>query len=206
VIQLVVLRDSRNAASAQQVEGSVGLPGAVKPVSALTFATTEGNRRVYLLNLPMSEVEGWGDGGALTLRAGSGLDESLRVSGLRPLLKVMRECVADLGRHWNYAGKDGPPKVRQEPKGSLVSIFSANDYPAEAIRKELQGTVSVVVLIDEAGKVADCTLLETSGVAALDAQTCAIIGRRARYKPAIGLDGKPARSVDVGRIRWVMPD
>jgi protein TonB len=58
-----------------------------------------------------------------------------------------------------------------------------------------------VVLVDEAGKVADCTLLETSGVAALDAQTCAIIQRRARYKPAIGLDGKAARAVDTARIR-----
>jgi len=64
------------------------------------------------------------------------------------------------------------------------------------------GSVAFVLLIDEEGKVADCTVTETSGVASLDAQSCAIVKERAKFKPATGLDGKPSKSSYFQRISW----
>ncbi len=59
-----------------------------------------------------------------------------------------------------------------------------------------------MILVDEQGKVADCTVIQTSGVAALDAQSCSVIKLGAKYKPAIGLDGKPAKSAAFQTISW----
>ena len=66
------------------------------------------------------------------------------------------------------------------------------------------GAVSLALLIDEQGKVADCTVTQTSGVAALDAQSCAIIKERGKFSPAIGHDGKPAKSSWLQRINWAL--
>jgi protein TonB len=64
------------------------------------------------------------------------------------------------------------------------------------------GTAVMVLLIDESGKVADCTLTETSGAAALDAQGCAVIRERGKFTPAIGTDGRPAKSAIQVRVHW----
>jgi protein TonB len=60
-----------------------------------------------------------------------------------------------------------------------------------------------MTLIDTDGKVASCMVIGSSGVASLDAQSCAIVTSRARFRPALGLDGKPARSGKIQRIRWL---
>ena len=39
----------------------------------------------------------------------------------------------------------------------------------------------------------------------LDAATCSILRRRARYSPAIGASGQPITDSDSGSIRWVLP-
>jgi protein TonB len=81
-------------------------------------------------------------------------------------------------------------------------VFSDDDYPWAAMKKNQSGAITVAVLVDEKGKVSDCTVIETSGVASLDAQSCAIITSRARLRPAVGLDGKPAKGAFVQKIRW----
>jgi TonB family protein len=136
--------------------------------------------------------------------SGSKLDDSFELVQMAPLMKAMDECVADLRRHWNIE-PTLRSKLRTPATTKLVPLFSTNDYPGISVRKGESGTVGVVLLIDEGGKVADCMVTETSGHAALDTQTCAVVMRRAKYTPAIGEDGKPAKGADTARIRWVMP-
>ena len=83
-----------------------------------------------------------------------------------------------------------------------MGLFSSDDYPGIAVFNDQMGAVSLVLLIDEQGKVADCTVTQTSGVAALDAQSCAVIKERGKFSPAIGQDGKPAKSSWLQRINW----
>ncbi|HEX2803352.1 MAG TPA: energy transducer TonB, partial [Sphingomicrobium sp.] len=64
------------------------------------------------------------------------------------------------------------------------------------------GGVGLVLLVDETGKVADCSVIRTSGVAALDAQACTILKLRGKLEPAIGADGKPAKGSLVGSVNW----
>lgn len=217
VVQLAVAKAGAVGSKlAEQTEAKLSWGGATpKPVSVLTFNATSANRRLYLINLPTAEVIAGAQKDRLTIE-GSGLRHSFALRALPDMMKVMDECVADLRRHWNYVPE--PTSALQQPRAerkhpllpvrahfSLPRLFSSSDYPPDALRNDQGGTVAVVLLIDTDGKVADCTLTQTSGAAALDAQTCAIIRQRARYKPAKGLDGKPARDVDSARIRWIIP-
>lgn len=43
-------------------------------------------------------------------------------------------------------------------------------------------------------------MIETSGVAALDAESCGLIKARAQFVPAVGQDGKAAKDATTGQI------
>ena len=64
------------------------------------------------------------------------------------------------------------------------------------------GVVAFALLVNEQGRVADCTVIKTSGAAALDAQSCIVLRQRATFHPALDPAGKPAKDALVGRIRW----
>ncbi len=121
-------------------------------------------------------------------------------------MKAMDTCLADLQQVWNVDG-EAQARLKQGPRSTkpLTSYFSSNDYPRVALRSDQWGLVAFALLIDEAGKIADCTVIETSGVGTLDAQSCAIIKERAAFHPAVGADGKPAKAAVIQRIRWKLP-
>jgi protein TonB len=79
------------------------------------------------------------------------------------------------------------------------TVFTANDYPSEALNRGQEGDAQFLLLIDENGKVAGCHVLIASGVPALDAMGCSVIRKRARFKPAVDSAGKPTRSTVVTR-------
>lgn len=64
------------------------------------------------------------------------------------------------------------------------SIFSMDDYPAEALRKGEQGQVVADLLINASGGVETCSIVSSSGFSDLDQATCALLQRRARFTPA----------------------
>ena len=112
-----------------------------------------------------------------------------------------------LRRVWNVGSVDGEQSpLPQRARANLARLFSSDDYPAISVRGEASGAVKFALLINEAGKVADCTVIETSGVAALDAQTCVIVRARAKFEPAVGADGKPAKDANISRVRWELPN
>lgn len=132
-----------------------------------------------------------------------GFEEAFALDQVGPLLEVMNNCVADLRKIWNVNGSDEDERtVREDAKGNLRRLFSSGDYPRDALLGGDGGSVKVVLLVDEKGRVADCSVMETSRVAVLDAQSCAILKERARFKPAVGKDGKPAKDAFIQGIKW----
>ena len=89
---------------------------------------------------------------------------------------------------------------------NLVQIFSTDDYPMEAIRREEQGTVAYRLTISRRGRVTGCEVISSSGSAALDSQTCRILTKRARFEPARNTDGERVAGNYSGRIRWELPE
>ena len=218
VLQIGIVRKGKMSA-ANQVDGEI-LFDANPPVrtNLLEFGAKELGQRVLMVNLPSRELASLRAASIIRIRARSEnappintristgtsrTDEQFALTKMVALLKVMDQCTADLRKVWNIMGDDQlSPNLKAPPSSDLTGVFSSDDYPAMALNKDHQGRVGLALLIDEAGRLADCTVIETSGVASLDAQSCAIIKQRARFTPAVGLDGKPAKSGVTKRVSW----
>ena len=98
---------------------------------------------------------------------------------------------------------------RQGPnsaKGDLRTLFSADDYPFQAQTKGEEG-VQAELLVDASGKVSGCTILRSSGSAALDTATCSILSRRAHFYPAHDVNGNAVQDiVRTPPIVWRLED
>ena len=94
--------------------------------------------------------------------------------------------------------------VAVSPSGNLTGIVRYQDYPAEALKKGEQGTVTVLLTVDERGGVAGCAVEKSSGSASLDAQTCRVLSERAKFDPAKDATGRPVAGAFRQRITWRM--
>lgn len=89
-----------------------------------------------------------------------------------------------------------PPAVSRAkgatPKnqGSWAARIQEN-YPAAALRKEIEGRVGVRVTIGPDGRVSGCTVTSSSGSGDLDSAACEGMQRYARYNPALDDAGNP---------------
>lgn len=201
VIQIGLMRIGRGG-EAQQIEAEIAIDQR-PPVrtSMLSFTANKQKHRAYLINLPIQDFVPARTARVISIRARGIVDERFAISAIEPLMKVMDDCVADLRKVWNVTQGDAPANV-QPVRGNLQGVIRAEDYPSVAIHKGQSGTVTFALLIDEAGKVADCAIIGTSGSASLDAQSCYVVKERAKFAPATGLDGKPAKGSFVQRITW----
>jgi TonB family protein len=207
VMQIAVLRDARWT-PAEPAEARVVIDGASPLKTNLLMFTPKGaKQRVYLLNMPSTDFARVRQAKLLAFRS-SGLNEIFALSGMQPLLKVMDDCVADLRRVWNIADATGAeaPALARRASGNVARYFDDDDYPAAAVASLQGGTVKFAMLVGEDGRVADCTIIEPSGAAELDGQACAIVRERAKFEPARGKDGKPAKDAVLTSVRWVIPD
>ncbi|HYD37593.1 MAG TPA: energy transducer TonB, partial [Allosphingosinicella sp.] len=105
-----------------------------------------------------------------------------------------------------------PPSPRRgKQKGArahanLVALFSSDDYPASAVRAGEEGTVAFRLQVNPTGRVAACTVTQSSGSAALDSTTCRLLASRARFTPARDRKGRAVADSLTGRIIWKLPE
>lgn len=211
----------------KQFRGTWQIEDAVPaPLTWLDFtsqAATPPNH-IVMMNLPRVALAPLSTkAGVFTLATEKEVVQQLSIQGFGAVLPVLDQCVADLRIDWGvtpdvvvrYAQRIVAPSRKFEPLAppdggrfakSITStgIFSSEDYPSQPLDEGDDGDVRAVLLIDETGRVADCTLTKASGVAALDSQTCAVYRERARYKPARDKAGKARRDVDTATIHWVI--
>jgi TonB family protein len=91
------------------------------------------------------------------------------------------------------------------PLTSPASWIKESDYPAIAVRNDLEGTTGVTVIVGRDGKVQSCNVAISSGIPVLDATTCALIEERALFRPALDYDGKPTEGSYSTRVVWRSP-
>lgn len=95
-----------------------------------------------------------------------------------------------------------PPKVAQKATQRGGSI-SDEDYPSSSIRNEESGTAVATFTIGTDGRVTACNASGASPT--LDAETCKLIMRRFRYKPALDTSGQPIEETKSQRVTWRLP-
>lgn len=91
----------------------------------------------------------------------------------------------------------------QSAKGDLRTLFSEDDYPASAVAAEAQGVAQATITIGTDGRVIGCNIIKSTGNSALDAATCNIIRRRAKYVPARDSNGNATiDTLTTPPIKW----
>ncbi len=203
LIQLTVLRKTNHRNEiVEEVSGQVRADNK-RPlqVTMLSYISKDGfkSMRINLSADQFSTIRG-----ATVLHvSGTDIDETLKLTQVPQLMQALDACVADLQALYNIApGAAEKLKSRASLPHGLIGFFSSEDYPGIALFRREGGRVGLVLLVDEKGMVADCVVTETSGVASLDFQACAVIAHRARFIPAVGADGKPARDSYTQRVTW----
>ena len=78
----------------------------------------------------------------------------------------------------------------------------ADDYPLEAIRAGAEGRVRFTLEVDAEGRPLSCTVVESSGHAALDRTTCAVMLERARFAPARDSAGRAVPGTYSTHFAW----
>jgi periplasmic protein TonB len=97
-----------------------------------------------------------------------------------------------------------PPKPQMaSPAVQRGGSISDEDYPPAAVRNEEAGTSVATFTIGTDGRVSTCNASGASP--SLDAETCKLIIRRFRYKPAQDADGQPIAQTKTQRVTWRLP-
>ncbi len=89
--------------------------------------------------------------------------------------------------------------------GDPVRWLSDNDYPASELRAGHEGAARFRLEIGADGRVSGCTIIASTGFAGLDAATCSIVSRRARFAPARDGSGAAVSGSYSGGVRWLIP-
>lgn len=205
VVRLIIARPGKTA-SARHFPITTSITSAQAKTTGLRFASSKGETEIIWINFDRSAVQGLSTAAEIAIR-GKDIDERFALPGMAAVLKALDRCNEDLRVVWNVneaaAGRLTKNASSLKP---LAKYFSDSDYPAQAVREEVSGATRVMMMVDEIGKLRDCMVEQTSGIATLDAMTCGVLLERAKFSPALDAAGKPVRSVSTQTIRWVMPD
>jgi TonB family protein len=130
----------------------------------------------------------------------------IRLPGSARAFASLQACEATVLRDWGFdpvvmASLSRTPRPVVEP----ARWFSAADYPMEAVRARLAGSVLTRLIIGADGRVTECLVVEGSGLPLLDRVTCQLLVRRGRYEPALTAAGEPIRAMSSVRIHWRLP-
>ena len=103
-----------------------------------------------------------------------------------------------------------PSRGRGNPRGGPLPFAFAeriftNDYPAEALRNGLQGTVEYQVDVSEVGVARACRVTGSGGSAVLDQRTCQLVMARGIFIPASDGQGGRRAGTYQGRLTWRLP-
>ena len=187
---------------AQEFEGTVDF-GRGKIKTWLLFYGAKGAKvSDYQFRVPADEFEQARSATAISL-TGNGQQFSFSLTEMPALMDALRKCTADLQQYWNA----GEQHTGSPSKGDVRSLFTADDYPSEALMRTQGGTSQFRVLVDEKGNVAGCDVFRQSHIPVFDVMGCQVIKERAKFAPAVDAHGKTVRSVVITPpVTWMVDD
>ena len=96
--------------------------------------------------------------------------------------------------------------VAAAPRNDPTRWVTTDDYRSSWINREMTGTARFRLEIAANGTVQGCTITGSTGHAELDAATCSLVTRRAKFQPARGGDGQPVAGSYSSAVRWIVPE
>lgn len=98
------------------------------------------------------------------------------------------------------------PAIAAKPRNDPARWVETDDYRSNWIRQEMTGKARFRLEIAADGKVTDCTITGSSGHPELDAATCALVTKRARFQPARTGGGEAVAGSYSNAIDWRLPE
>jgi TonB family protein len=200
--ELLVSRHVPSREVAEELEGDVDFGQGPIKAWILRYRIAAKGLDIYQFRIKASEMAQGQSAASVALHAEHGDDFAFVLNSIPSLIKGLEGCTADLKQYWNMDGeKEG--RIVVSAKGDVRSVFTPDDYPVEAQRRDQQGFAQYLLLIDDKGNVAACHVVTPSGAPILDAMGCFVIQSRAKFTPARDRDGKPVRrTVITPRVSW----
>jgi protein TonB len=93
---------------------------------------------------------------------------------------------------------------RAVPAQRIAGALADSDYPGRSRPARVE-SVAVRFTVGAEGRASACRVTRSSGNPRLDAQTCALIEARFRYRPARNAAGEPVPSIVDTAFDWVPP-
>lgn len=187
---------------AEELKGSVDFGQGPIKAWLLHFGAKGKKLDVYAYRISASEMAHAGRAGGVNFVAKDTIARSFTLDQMAELLSGLEKCTEDLKRYWNMDAAQSNA-IATPAKGDMRVLFTSEDYPAEALRGNKEGTVQFLLLIDERGSVAGCHVERPSGIPILDAMGCQVMRERAKFTPARDAQGHPVRSaVTTPSVSW----
>lgn len=204
---LLIAANGIGPSEAKELEGSVDFGHGPIKAWMLHYGSDKPRKlNFYRFRISGAEMEQAKSATTATFHLDGQEDVSFSLAQVPQLLKTLAACTTDLQHYWNMIDPE-QKNIAAPAVGDVRHVFSASDYPDEALSRDQGGTVQFLLLVDEKGKVAQCSVLKPSGIPALDGMGCQVIRERAQFKPALDLHGKPTRSaVTTPSVVWLMED
>lgn len=98
---------------------------------------------------------------------------------------------------------DGAGDAEATPPRQIRGRIRDSDYPEDLADAGIGGRVTVVFLVQTDGRVSECDVDGSSGIARLDALTCRLIRERFRFRPSRDGRGRPVPAYVRETHEWV---
>lgn len=96
--------------------------------------------------------------------------------------------------------------IAASPKNNASRWITDSDYRSSWVRRDMTGVARFSVGVGTDGRVTNCEVTSSTGHRALDAATCSLISKRARFNPAKDGNGKTVEGSYSSSIRWILPE
>jgi len=201
----IMLIRSASGSTVAQGKAEILLSDGSRPAWAYFWSAASKGNSLTAIDLPRSSLAPLFRGGSLTVRAGKQLNYTLMPTGTAKAIEALSKCEADLLKSWGM-DEAAQAALAKLPEREGEPFFRPDDYPEDLLTKGVQGSVGILMSVDEAGRLTECRAVETSGTPALDEATCNVVRKRARFRPAQRKDGKPMAALTYWRVNWQIAD
>ena len=183
--QIDLVEPAKRSPHMEEVPATISSSGARIERWSLLSVSDQGMQTlsVRLTALEMSKVT---KAKTAELRVDGMINHSFSLDGLDTTLRQLAECTGRLQQTWRVGVSDAPEGIKG-PRDDLRTPFAAAAqlWAQHRIRP---GTVRFIVLVDEAGQVADCDVQEMSDAPMLEKLGCQLINET-RAEPARDRNG-----------------
>lgn len=131
----------------------------------------------------------------------------LHTGPLSAPLKALEKCAHDSLKDWGVdAAVDATIVDRPHPASDPSGIFTAVDYPSQAISAGRESRLHVWLNLDSTGRVTTCRVISTFATPEINDKMCKLVQERQQFVPARTADGTAVASYYVESFAFVLAD